>query len=48
MGKLTTFWTHFEVEKKHDVDRDAPYIWVFGIVVDVVRVAHVRIGIIDW
>jgi hypothetical protein len=42
MGKLTTFWTHFEVEKKHDIDRDAPYIWVFGIVVDVVRVAQFK------
>ncbi len=42
MGKLTTFWTHFEVEKKHDIDRDAPYIWVFGIVVDVLRVANYK------
>jgi hypothetical protein len=42
MGKLTTFWTHFEVEKKHDIDKDAPYIWVFGIVVDVVRVADYK------
>jgi hypothetical protein len=38
MGQLTTIWTHFEVEKKHDIDRDAPYVWIFGIVVDVERV----------
>jgi len=42
MGKLTTFWTHFEVEKKHDIDRDAPYVWIFGIVVDVLRVANYK------
>jgi hypothetical protein len=27
-------WTDFTVLKKHDVDRDKPYLWVFGIVVD--------------
>jgi hypothetical protein len=27
-------WTNFTVLKKHDVDRDKPYLWVFGIVVD--------------
>ena len=27
-------WTDFTVLKKHDVDRDKPYLWVYGIVVD--------------
>jgi hypothetical protein len=27
-------WTDFTVLKKHDIDRDKPYLWVFGIVVD--------------
>ena len=27
-------WTDFTVLKKHDVDRDKPYLWVYGILVD--------------
>lgn len=27
-------WTDFTVLKKHDIDRDKPYLWVFGVVVD--------------
>jgi hypothetical protein len=27
-------WTEFKVLKKHDIDRDKPYLWVYGIVVD--------------
>lgn len=34
MAKLNITWSKFTVHKKHDVDRDAPYLWVFGIVVD--------------
>jgi hypothetical protein len=36
MAKATfrVTWTDFTVLKKHDVDRDKPYLWVFGIVVD--------------
>jgi hypothetical protein len=36
MAKATfkVTWTDFTVLKKHDVDRDRPYLWVFGIVVD--------------
>ena len=33
-AKFTVKWTDFTVLKKHDVDRDKPYLWVFGIVVD--------------
>jgi hypothetical protein len=32
-------WTEFTVLKKHDVDRDKPYLWVFGIVVDATSIA---------
>lgn len=28
-------WTKFTVHKKHDIDRDKPYLWVYGIVIDV-------------
>lgn len=34
MDTLTVKWTDFTVLKKHDVDRDKPYLWVFGIVID--------------
>jgi hypothetical protein len=34
MAKLSVTWNNFTVHKKHDVDRDRPYLWVFGIVVD--------------
>jgi hypothetical protein len=34
MAKFTVKWTDFTVLKKHDVDRDKPYLWVFGIVID--------------
>jgi hypothetical protein len=32
--KFQVTWTDFTVLKKHDIDRDKPYLWVFGIVVD--------------
>lgn len=32
-------WTDFTVLKKHDVDRDKPYLWVYGIVVDATSIA---------
>jgi hypothetical protein len=35
MAIFTVKWTNFTVLKKHDIDRDKPYLWVFGIVVDV-------------
>lgn len=41
MSEFVVDWTRFEVERKHDIDRDAPYLWVFGVVVDVARVAAV-------
>jgi hypothetical protein len=34
---MTTFsieWDRFTVLKKHDIDKDLPYLWMFGIVVD--------------
>ncbi len=31
MAKFCVIWTKFTVHKKHDIDRDAPYLWVFGI-----------------
>ncbi|HEY3142110.1 MAG TPA: hypothetical protein VGJ86_13325 [Acidimicrobiales bacterium] len=34
MAKLNITWNKFTVHKKHDIDRDAPYLWVFGIIVD--------------
>jgi len=34
MGSLSVTWDKFTVHKKHDVDRDRPYLWVFGIVID--------------
>ena len=34
MTTFTVKWTNFTVLKKHDIDRDKPYLWVFGIVVD--------------
>lgn len=34
MAKLSVNWRDFTVHKKHDVDRDRPYLWVFGIVID--------------
>jgi hypothetical protein len=34
MTPFTVKWSSFEVIKKHDIDRDKPYLWVFGIVVD--------------
>jgi hypothetical protein len=34
MAKLSVTWNNFTVHKKHDVDRDRPYLWVFGIVID--------------
>lgn len=35
MAQLSVTWSKFTVHKKHDIDRDAPYLWVFGILVDV-------------
>jgi len=35
MSKLSITWNKFTVHKKHDADQDTPYVWVFGIVVDV-------------
>lgn len=34
MAHFNVQWSQFTVHKKHDIDRDAPYLWVFGIVVD--------------
>ena len=34
MTSLTIKWNEFEVLKKHDIDKDKPYLWVFGIVID--------------
>jgi hypothetical protein len=34
MAQFSVKWTDFTVHKKHDVDRDKPYLWVFGIVID--------------
>jgi hypothetical protein len=34
MAKLSVTWNNFTVHRKHDVDRDRPYLWVFGIVID--------------
>jgi hypothetical protein len=34
MAKLSVTWNNFTVHKKHDVDRDRPYLWVFGIIID--------------
>jgi hypothetical protein len=34
MAKLSVTWNNFTVHKKHDVDREHPYLWVFGIVID--------------
>lgn len=38
MSRFLVDWSRFTVEKKHDIDRDAPYLWVFGIVVDLDRI----------
>jgi hypothetical protein len=35
MAKFSVNWDKFTVLKKHDVDRDAPYLWVIGVLVDV-------------
>lgn len=40
MSRFMVDWGRFTVEKKHDIDRDAPYLWVFGIVVDLPRIAN--------
>jgi hypothetical protein len=37
MATFNVRWNTFTVHKKHDIDRDKPYLWVFGIVVDVTR-----------
>lgn len=42
MGKLVIKWTRFDVSHKHDIDRDAPYAWLFGILIDLARVARYR------
>jgi hypothetical protein len=34
MGRLVIDLSEFTVVKKHDIDRDNPYLWVFGVVVD--------------
>jgi len=34
MGTFSITWNRFTVHKKHDIDRDRPYLWVFGIVID--------------
>jgi len=34
MGRLLIDLSEFTVVKKHDIDRDNPYLWVFGVVVD--------------
>jgi hypothetical protein len=34
MGRLVIDLSRFTVVKKHDIDRDNPYLWVFGVVVD--------------
>jgi hypothetical protein len=34
MSQLSIKWNKFTVHKKHDIDRDAPYLWVFGVLVD--------------
>jgi hypothetical protein len=39
MATFTVRWTNFTVLKKHDIDRDKPYLWVFGIVVDATSMA---------
>lgn len=38
MSEFCVDWSRFEVERKHDIDRDAPYLWVFGVVVDAERI----------
>lgn len=35
MSNLCITWNKFTVHKKHDIDRDRPYLWVFGVLVDV-------------
>jgi hypothetical protein len=42
MGKLDIKWTRFEVSHKHDIDRDAPYVWIFGILIDVARAVNYK------
>lgn len=39
MATFKVNWTKFTVVKKHDIDRDKPYLWVFGIVVDAQAIA---------
>lgn len=34
MSKLDITWSNFTVHKKHDIDRDKPYLWVYGLVID--------------
>jgi hypothetical protein len=34
MGRLVIDLSRFTVVKKHDIDRDNPYLWVLGVVVD--------------
>lgn len=34
MANLSITWNKFTVHKKHDVDRDRPYLWVFGVLID--------------
>jgi hypothetical protein len=42
VGQLAISWDRFTVHKKHDIDRDAPYLWVFGIRVDLDALADRR------
>lgn len=42
MGTLNIRWSRFVVEKKHDlIDKDQPYLWVFGLLVDLTRAAAI-------
>ena len=34
MATFSVTWDKFKVHQKHDIDRDRPYLWVFGIVID--------------
>lgn len=40
MANFCVTWSKFTMHKKHDINRDAPYhqdapyLWVFGIIVD--------------
>jgi len=42
MGQFDITWTRFEVSHKHDIDRDAPYVWIFGILIDLARVVNYK------